>query len=261
MNDPPERMDKLKIIYEDNHIIVANKPAGLLSQGDATGRPSIYEELKLYIKKKYNKPGNVFLGLVHRLDRPVSGLMIFARTSKGAERLHAQFLKRDVEKFYIALTEKKSATAAGKKIKGWEKHESFLKRINDKTFVEKKNTGDAQYALLHRLIITETENSSLSLVALGTGRKHQIRAQLASSGEPVLGDRKYGSNNNTGEDNILLHSAFLSFTHPTTGERMEFYSEVPDYFSGHTELTPDEMKLKIMSGIKEFRHKNHSDGD
>lgn len=261
MNDPPEIMDKLKIIYEDNHIIVAYKPAGLLSQGDSTGRPSIYEELKLYIKQKYNKPGNVFLGLVHRLDRPVSGLMIFARTSKGAERLHSQFTKRSIEKFYITITEKKSAATAGKKVKGWEKHESFLKRNNDKTFVEKKNTSDAQYALLHRLVISETENSRLGLVALGTGRKHQIRAQLASSGEPVVGDRKYGSINYTGDDIIMLHSAFLSFTHPTTGERMEFYSEVPVYFYEYTELTPDEVKLNVMSGIKEFRHKNHSDGD
>ena len=254
-------MDKIKIFHEDNHIIVVYKPAGLLSQGDSTGRPSLYEELKQYIKQKYNKPGNVFLGLVHRLDRPVSGLMIFARTSKGAERLHSQFTKRSIEKFYITITEKKSATAGGKKAKGWEKHESFLKRINDKTFIEKKNTGDAQYALLHRLVISETENSRLGLVALGTGRKHQIRAQLASSGEPVLGDRKYGSVNYTGDDIILLHSAYLSFMHPTTGKRLEFYSEVPGYFSGHTELTPDEVKLKVMSGIDEFRHKNHSDGD
>jgi len=248
-------MKEPEVLHEDNHIIVVNKPAGLLSQGDITGRPSLLEVMKEYIKDKYNKPGSVFLGLVHRLDRPVSGLMVFARTSKGAERLHAEFIKRDVEKFYIAITEIKPGKASGDKSRTlkWEKHESFLTRVNDKTIVEKKNNDKAQHALLHRLIISETADTRLNLIALGTGRKHQIRAQLAASGEPVYGDRKYGSLQNTGKDRILLHSSYLSFVHPTTRERLDFYSAVPDYFFEHIELTPDEVKEKVLRGIDEFR--------
>jgi len=254
VHQPTKEMNELEVLHEDNHIIVVNKPAGLLSQGDATDRPSLLDILKKYIKTEYSKPGKVFLGLVHRLDRPVSGLMVFARTSKGAERLHAEFVKRDVEKFYIALTEiKPGKTSRGKSPEKWTKHESFLSRVNDKTIAGKKDTDNAQYALLHRMIISETESTRLNLIALGTGRKHQIRAQLAGSGEPVYGDRKYGSVNDTGRDRILLHSSYLSFAHPTTRERMEFYSAVPDYFFEHIELTPDEIKKKVLKGIDEFR--------
>ena len=250
-------MNKTTILYEDNHIIVINKPAGLLSQGDSTGRPSIYEELKQYIKLKYNKPGNVFLGLVHRLDRPVSGLMVFARTSKAAKRLHSEFLKQNIEKFYIAVTEKKNIKAQPANSNKWTKHESFLKRVKDKTFVDKKNTDNAQYALMHRLIVSETEYSRLNLISLNTGRKHQIRAQLSFSGEPVYGDKKYNATYSTGDNVILLHSTYLSFVHPTTKERLEFYSQAPDYFFQHIELTPNEVKEKVSKGIDEFR-KNSS---
>lgn len=247
-------MKKPEIIYQDNHIIVINKPAGLLSQSDSTDRPSLIEILKEYIKTKYSKPGNVFLGLVHRLDRQVSGLMVFARTSKGAERLHAGFTKRDVEKFYIAITEiKPGKKTQNKSLYKWTKHESFLRRVNDKTFTGTVNTGDSQYALMHRMIISETESARVNLIALGTGRKHQIRAQLAGSGEPVYGDRKYGSVNDTGREMILLHSSYLSFAHPTTRERMEFYSQIPDYFFEHMELTPDEVKERVLKGVDEFR--------
>ncbi len=247
-------MKELEILHEDNHIIVVNKPAGLLSQGDATERLPLLDILKNYLKTKYSKPGNVFLGLVHRLDRPVSGLMVFARTSKGAERLHSEFVKRDVEKFYIALTEiRPGKTSRGKSPEKWTKHESFLTRVNDKTIAGKKDTGDAQYALLHRLIISEAESTRLNLIALGTGRKHQIRAQLSASGEPVYGDRKYGSVNDSGRDRILLHSSYLTFVHPTTRERLEFYSPMPGYFFEHIELTPDEVKERVLEGVDEFR--------
>ncbi len=246
-------MNKMTILYEDNHIIVLNKPAGLLSQGDSTNRPSIYEELKQYIKLKYNKPGDVFLGLVHRLDRHVSGVMVFARTSKAAKRLHSEFLKQNIEKFYIAITEKKNIKAQPANRNKWTKHESFLKRVKDKTFTEIKNTDIAQYALMHRFIISETENSRLNLISLSTGRKHQIRAQLSFSGEPVYGDKKYGATYNTGEDMILLHSTYLSFLHPTTKDKLEFYSQIPDYFFQHIEVTPDEVKGKVLKGIEEFR--------
>ena len=251
-------MNEATILYEDNHIIVLNKPAGLLSQGDSTERPSIYEELKQYIKLKYNKPSDVFLGLVHRLDRHVSGVMVFARTSKAAKRLHSEFLKQNIEKFYIAITEKKNIKAQPANSNKWTKHESFLKRVKDKTFIDKQDTDNAQYALMHRFIISETDNSRLNLICLGTGRKHQIRAQLSFLGEPVYGDKKYNAAHNTGEDKILLHSAYLSFLHPTKRERMEFYSQAPDYFFQHIELTPNKVKEKVLKGIDKFRESSLS---
>ncbi len=234
-----------EILYEDNHIIVVNKPSGMLSQGDASGEDSLLDILKQYVKEKYNKEGEAFIGLVHRLDMPVSGVMVFARTSKAARRFHSEIISGNMHKFYLAVVEKEMQGN-----RKWHKLENFLIRDRDITKVAVNESVDTQRADLSYIIISSSNGFSLLLIKLGTGRKHQIRAQLSAIGAPVSGDKKYGSRSEY-KKYICLCSVFLSFTHPTLKERMKFYSTPPDRFRKLIEYNPESLKEEIIGIIND----------
>lgn len=222
----------LDVIYEDNHLIVVNKPAGILSQQDYRGQPSILDAVKEYVKIKFNKPGNVFIGLVHRLDRPVSGTMAFARTSKAAKRLSGQFRDKDTEKIYCAAVK----TAGKRPLRNceagaWIRLEQEMVRHGDTSVIVKEKTAESQHCVLEYTPAACTESEALLVIRLITGRKHQIRAQLSSVGLPIVGDRRYGAAPIKVTHAICLHSFSLRITHPTTGETMEFRSPLPYYIS------------------------------
>jgi 23S rRNA pseudouridine1911/1915/1917 synthase len=208
-----EQAMTLNILYEDNHLIVVEKPAGVLTLADKTGDPSLMDEVKKYLKEKYKKPGNVFLGLVHRLDRPVGGVVLFAKTSKGASRLSAQFRERSVEKYYCAVVVGKPKEPSGTLV-------SFLKKDEKKNTVEvfQKETPDAKRAELFWETILSGKKNTLLKIKLGTGRSHQIRVQLASAGHPILGDVKYGAPALLADKSIALFAASLSFHLATRDE-------------------------------------------
>ena len=218
------RVEKLDIIYSDNHLLVVNKPAGMLVQGDKSGDCSLHETAKSYIKEKYKKKGNVYLGLVHRLDRPASGVVVLARTSKAAARLSKQFRERKVGKVYLALAEG-DVPAEGE----WTDHivrNGVTSRIG--------NSGDGHMADLKFRRIKYMKGISLVEIELGTGRHHQIRVQFASRGFPLLGDFRYGSAIKFGEKAIALHSRALTLMHPTTGEEMTFSAPTDKYWTPYT---------------------------
>jgi len=235
-----------EILYEDNHIIAVNKPSGMLSQGDASGEDSLLDILKLYVKKKYNKEGDAFVGLVHRLDMPVSGAMVFARTSKAARRLHLEIISGKMEKYYTAIVEKKLPDD-----KKWHRLENFLVRERDITKVVLKETKDSQKADLYYRTISTSNGYTLVLVKLGTGRKHQIRAQFSGIGAVIAGDKKYGSANEV-KNSICLHSVFLSFSHPTLKERMKFYSAIPEVFEKFIPMDEEKIKQEIIELAESF---------
>ena len=204
-------MNKLNVLYEDNHIIVVEKPINILSQSDDTGDISLLDMVKEYVKEKYNKPGNVYIGLVHRLDRPVGGIMVFARTSKAASRLSKQISERDFTKKYYAIVSGKLDNVSGKMVDN-------LKRLdNGNTIV----SSDGKNAILFYNVLEYSKELDASLVdiSLETGRHHQIRVQFASRGHALLGDQRYGKQNKT---QIALYSYELSFIHPVTKEKMDF---------------------------------------
>ena len=214
----------LNILYEDNHIIVVVKPSGILSQEDITKDPDMVTLLKKYIKDKYNKPGDVYLGLVQRLDRMTSGVMVFARTSKAASRLSEQIRNHSIIKKYYAVVEGKT--------KDEDKLENYLIKDEDlvKSFVTTKEKG--KFASLEYKKVKSIDNSSLVEVTLHTGRHHQIRVQMSNINHPLLGDSLYGS---TTKSNMYLHCYYLKFIHPTTKEEL-VYENIPtgnlwdDYF-------------------------------
>lgn len=232
-------MNNLNIIYEDNHIIIADKSAGILTQGDYSGEQSLLEMIKEYVRTKYNKPGEAFIGLVHRLDRPVSGLLVFARTSKAAARLQKEFTSGRIKKFYIAVVETDSELNPG-----WNRLENFLERERDVTRIVPGATSKSEKAVLYYHELIKGKNFSLILIKLDTGKKHQIRAQLSGIGKPVAGDKKYGSTENTGES-ILLHSACLSFKHPVRDDFMQFYSAPPAVFDKFVEYNREELAENV----------------
>ena len=213
-------MSKLKILYEDNHIIVVVKPYNVLSQGDSTGDLSLMDMVKAYIKEKYHKPGNVYLGLVHRLDRPVGGIMVFARSSKAASRLCKSFNEHTVIKKYLAIVHGKVQPSHGEWI-------DFIEKGKDGTSFISSNGKKAilEYDVLQ---VNEVENCSLVSILLKSGRHHQIRVQFSSRGHYLLGDQRYGVLDNT---QICLFHYHLSFVHPVTKERMDF--EVFPEKNGH----------------------------
>ena len=215
----------INVIYEDNHLLVVEKPVNVLSQGDDTNDKDMVNLLKDYIKVKYNKPGNVFIGLVHRLDRPVGGIMVFAKTSKAASRLSEQVRNKSFKKTYRAVLN-------GNMRKDSDTLKDYLYK-NKKTnmvSVVNKNHKDAKDAALSYETIAKNEKFSMVQVDLKTGRPHQIRVQFSSRKHPLFGDQRYGQDINKKGDQIALWSYKIEITHPTTKEKMEFICEPPNKY-------------------------------
>jgi 23S rRNA pseudouridine1911/1915/1917 synthase len=211
-----------RILYEDNHVIVVNKLPSELTQGDKTGDAILPDLIKSYLKEKYQKPGNVFLGVVHRLDRPTSGALVFARTSKALERLNAQFRDKETNKVYWAIVGQKPTNANGSLVHYLKKNEA-----QNKSYVVAETTPGAKKATLHYQQIGASERYFLLEVQLETGRHHQIRCQLANMGCIIKGDLKYGDKRSNPDGSICLHARTLSFEHPTTKERIAVTAPLP----------------------------------
>jgi 23S rRNA pseudouridine1911/1915/1917 synthase len=202
------RYRRIRILYEDNHLIGVLKPAGLLVQGDKTGDVTLIELVKKYIKEKYNKPGNVYLGLVHRLDRPVSGVVLYARTSKAASRLTREFRARRVEKTYFAVVN-------GNVSRSYGEITSFITRARLKSRIADPTSSDAKEAILTYRVLERKTGLSLLELRPRTGRHHQIRLQLADIGHSIVGDIKYGAGETLADRTIALHAGILVAKHPT----------------------------------------------
>ncbi len=213
----------LAILYEDNHVIVINKKPSQIVQGDKTGDVTLPDLIKTYLKEKYQKPGNVFCGVVHRLDRPTSGVVVFARTSKALERLNKQFQEKQTAKTYWALVENKPRKSS-------EKLEDYLKKNEkqNKSYVCKATDSGAKKAVLSYKHIMDSDTYALLEVQLETGRHHQIRCQLANIGLYIKGDVKYGAKRPNADGSIALHARSLEFMHPTLKEKMRFTAPVPE---------------------------------
>jgi 23S rRNA pseudouridine1911/1915/1917 synthase len=213
----------VKVLYEDNHLIAVFKPAGILVQGDETKDECLMDQVKEYLKEKYHKPGQVFLGLLHRLDRPVSGVVLFAKTSKGAARLSEQIRTHKVEKIYNALIEGKLKNKKGTLINWILKNEK-----TNKVQVFDKETKDALYAELSYEVLKEKDGKSLVKIILKTGRPHQIRAQFAHLGHPLVGDVKYGAKEALKDQSIALSAVSLTFK-TATGDDNKTISIEPNF--------------------------------
>jgi 23S rRNA pseudouridine1911/1915/1917 synthase len=215
--------DNLQILHEDNHIIVVNKRVGDIVQGDKTGDKPLSEVVKEYIKNKYDKPGEVFLGVVHRLDRPTTGIVIFARTSKALTRLNELFSNRETQKTYWAVVKNKPSKTEDKLV-------HYLKR-NEKNNTSKahsKEVPDSKLASLDYKIIKELNNYFALEINLHTGRHHQIRAQLQAIGCPIKGDLKYGFDRSNPDGGIHLHARKLTFIHPVSKENINIVAATPN---------------------------------
>lgn len=216
-------MPELRILFEDNHLIAVNKRPGVLVQGDSTGDVPLSELVKDFIKEKYKKPGAVFLGVVHRLDRPVSGVVVFARTSKSLERMNELFRNRDTEKIYHAIVSGKPPQPEGTLVHWLVKDES-----KNKTTAYKREHPDGLQSELSYQTIRRVAGRSLLEVHPVTGRPHQIRVQLASMGCPIVGDLKYGAENANDDASICLHASKLRFIHPVRKEEVTIEAPLPD---------------------------------
>lgn len=207
--------DTLQVLFEDNHIIIVNKRAGDIVQGDKTGDTPLSDIVKHYIKEKYHKPGDVFLGVVHRLDRPTSGIVIFARTSKALERLNKMLREQQVKKTYWAVVKNQPIKESNTLI-------NFLKKNpkNNKSTVFHKESPGSKKAILHYQTIKKLDNYSLLEIDLETGRHHQIRAQLSYIGSPIKGDLKYGFDRSNKDGSIHLHARKIQFVHPIKKEEV-----------------------------------------
>lgn len=206
------------VLYEDNHVIVVCKPAGRLVQGDSSGERTLLDDVKDWIAHKYNKPGNVFLGLVHRLDRSVTGVIMFARTSKGAARLSEQVRDRTVRKTYCAWVE--GVVTADQTLVHWMSSDDGYVKVHE------RDGPDRKKATLHLKVLRHERDRSLLEIDLETGRKHQIRAQLAAFGHPIVGDERYGAKTRWSHPGIALAAVRLQFKHPTKDELIDV--KLPD---------------------------------
>ena len=212
-----------QIVFEDNHLLIINKKAGQLVQGDKTGDLSLLDLLKNFIKVRDHKPGNVFLGLVHRIDRPTSGLVIYAKTSKALSRLTQMVKNREIKKTYWAIVPKVEIPQTQRLVHYLQKNEK-----NNKSTVFPKVKEGAKEAILNYEIIKTLDNFQLLEIDLETGRHHQIRAQLSKIGAPIKGDLKYGSSRSNPDGGIHLHARKLEFMHPVTNENVIITAKVPE---------------------------------
>ncbi len=224
----------MEILYEDNHIIAVNKAVGEIVQGDKTGDRPLSEQLKDYLKEKYNKPGNVFVGVVHRIDRPTSGVVIFAKTSKALSRLN-EMLKSHTEvgKTYWAIVQGKAPLQEGR-LENW----LWRNENQNKSYVVKPETKNAKQAILTYTTLAEGNRYSLLEVQLQTGRHHQIRCQLAALGCPIKGDLKYGAKRSNPDGGICLHARAIEFVHPVTKELVRIVAPTPSNDNLWNMLTP-----------------------
>jgi len=214
--------ENLQVLYEDNHIIVVNKRVGDIVQGDKTGDKPLSEIVKEYIKDKYNKPGEVFLGVVHRLDRPTTGIVMFARTSKALTRLNEIFKYRETQKTYWALVKNKPSLPEATLIHYLTRNE----KSNTSKAHAKEISGSKKASLTYKVIKNLTNYTALE-IDLHTGRHHQIRCQLSAIGSPIKGDLKYGADRSNPDGGICLHARKLSLTHPVTKNILEIIAPVP----------------------------------
>src|SRR5690606_11159161 len=215
--------DNLQVIYEDNHIIVINKRAGDLVQGDKTGDAPLAEIVKDYIREKYRKPGNVYLGVVHRLDRPTTGIVLFAKTSKALPRLNKLFKEKEARKTYLEITKVKPPLEQGT-LEHWMKRNPK----QNKSYANIKQIPDSKKAILHYKVLKALNNYHLIEVNLETGKHHQIRSQLSDIGCPINGDLKYGFDRSNKDGSIHLHAHRLTLTHPVKKEQLTFTAPLPE---------------------------------
>ena len=211
---------ELKILYEDNHLLGVLKPGGLLTQGDRTGDETALELAKRYTKSRYEKPGNVFVGLVHRIDRPVSGVLLFARTSKAASRLMREFQARRVDKTYLAVVMGSVEGPGGELV-------SIVERVRNRSRLVERPSATSKNAELTYRVLARSGGFTLLELKPGTGRHHQIRVQLAGISHPVAGDMKYGFGDPLPDKTIALHAARLAVSHPTRDETVVLEAPPP----------------------------------
>ena len=211
-----------EVLFEDNHLLVVSKAAGLLSQGDSTRDKSLVDHAKSYIKTKYDKPGKVFLGLPHRLDRPVSGIIILCRTSKALSRISEMIKKREISKHYLAVTKTAPVKPSGKLV-------SFIKKdsVKNRAIISDKAFEGAKEAILNYKQLGTYKDKVLLRIELITGRPHQIRAQLNMIGSPIIGDIKYSKQTPLPDKSIALHAHQLKFMHPVTKEWLQLTAPLP----------------------------------
>ena len=212
----------MEVVYEDNHLIIVNKTASEIVQGDKTGDTPLSETVKQYIKEKYAKPGNVFLGVVHRLDRPVSGLVVFAKTSKALARLNEMFRNSEVKKTYWAIVKQRPPQDEGELVNYLVRNEK-----QNKSYAYDKEVKNSKKAVLHYRLIGHSQNYFLLEVDLKTGRHHQIRCQLAKMGCPIKGDLKYGFARSNPDGSICLHAHRVKFVHPVSKELIDVTAPLP----------------------------------
>lgn len=212
----------MDIIYEDNHIIIVNKAPGEIVQGDKTGDEPLSETIKNWLKAKYNKPGNVFVGVVHRLDRPVGGLVVFAKTSKALARLNEMFRMGQVHKRYWALSRNTPSSEQGTL-----RHWLTSVENKNKSYLSATPKANAKEAVLNYRVLGHSDSYALTEVELLTGRKHQIRCQLASIGCPIRGDLKYGDRRSNPDGSISLLAHEIDFIHPVSGKHIHVYAPLP----------------------------------
>jgi 23S rRNA pseudouridine1911/1915/1917 synthase len=241
-------MKDFHVVYEDNHIIIVSKRAGILVQGDSTGDRTLTDAVKEYIKVKYQKPGDVFLHPVHRLDRPVSGLVVFARTSKGLERMMELFRKRDIQKTYWAIVRKKPANEKGKLTHWLVKDE----QKNVVTAYDEEVKGSQKAELYYKVLGCINKHYLIEVEPI-SGRPHQIRVQLASMGCPIRGDIKYGYDRPNFDGSINLHARRLYFVHPVKQEPIICKAAVPPiaFWEEFLELEPEDIKQKNLGFLHE----------
>lgn len=213
----------MTVLYEDNHLIVVNKSSSEIVQGDKTGDKPLVETVKEYIKEKYHKPGNVFLGVVHRLDRPVSGAVVFARTGKALARLNDMFRTKDVHKTYWAIVANKPAAPEGELVNWLVRNEQ-----QNKSYAYDKEVPQSKKAILSYRIIGQSDRYFLLEINLQTGRHHQIRCQLAKIGCPIKGDLKYGAPRSNPDGSISLHARRIRFTHPVSKAGIDITAPLPN---------------------------------